>query len=126
MTLIEAPGLNHDTAHTTADNARAQAATGVNAIAQFGILHGGQVKAFETLQFRPAAMFSRKRDSLARQGDVSIELQELTEWPLLVSTGRFANAGMAITLATALGGRVTDLHQWLEPASMHFSSYRRE
>ncbi|EFY85951.1 GTPase FZO1 [Metarhizium acridum CQMa 102] len=100
------------------DNARAHAAKGVSAITQLGILHGRGTNAFENLQFRPAAMFSRKRDSLARQVDISIELQDFIDWPRLVSSGKFANAGMALTLATAIGSRLTDLHGWLNPALM--------
>ncbi|OAA37216.1 GTPase FZO1 [Metarhizium rileyi] len=100
------------------DHARTQAAKGVHAITRLGILHGGQGSAFERLEFRPAALFTRKRDSLARRVDISIDLHDFIEWPLLVSTGQFANAGMALTLATAVGGRMTDLHGWLDPALM--------
>ncbi|KAH7309049.1 GTPase FZO1 [Stachybotrys elegans] len=100
------------------DNARTHAAKGVNSITELGVLHGGGTSAFEKLQFRPGAMFSQKRDALARQVHISIDLQDFIDWPTLVWSEKFASAGMALTLATAVGGRLTDLHRWLDPALM--------
>ena len=98
------------------DNARTQAAKGVNLITQLGILHGAESTALERLQFRPEAMFSRKRDALAKQVDIPIELQDFVDWPSLDSNDKFASAGMALTVATAVGGRFLDSHVWLDPA----------
>ncbi|KAM4055318.1 GTPase FZO1 [Hirsutella rhossiliensis] len=98
-TLIDAPGLNHDTTHTTAVFARQEEIDVVVFVVS-------------------ATNHFTKRDSLARQVDISIELQDFIDWQPLVSTGKFANAGMALTLATAVGGRLADLHGWLNPALM--------
>lgn len=94
-------------------NARTHAAKGVNAISQLGILHGGDTNAFERLHFRPEAIFTRKREALAKQVDIHVELQEFIDWPSLVSTEKFAGAGMALTLATTVGGHLGDLRGWL-------------
>ncbi|KAK2055564.1 P-loop containing nucleoside triphosphate hydrolase protein [Colletotrichum caudatum] len=100
------------------DDARAYTAKGVNVITQIGILHGGASDAFEKLRFRPEVMFSRKRDALARQVNISIELQDFIDWPTLLWTDKFAGAGVAVTLATAVGGRLTDLYGWLDSVLM--------
>lgn len=92
-----------------------RAAVVVNAITQLGILHAGGLDAFERILSRPEAMYSRKQDALARRVSIPVELRDLIDWPLLVWSDKCAGAGMAaLTLATAVGGRLTDFNGWLD------------
>jgi mitofusin len=73
----------------------------VNIIKQLGILHGGNE--FENIHFRPEVMFSRRRDALAREVDVSTEIWDFI--PVLFEKRQDKmGAGMALTVATAVSG----------------------
>ena len=95
--------------------ARTKTVGGVNAIKQLGILHIGD--AYGDLNFRPDVMFRRRRDALARQVHVHTELWDFVDWPtLLRQQEKVAGAGMALTVATAVGGRVMGGFGWVDHA----------
>ncbi|KAI0389471.1 hypothetical protein F5Y17DRAFT_469649 [Xylariaceae sp. FL0594] len=97
------------------DHARSKTVGGVNAIKQLGILHLGNE--FHDLSFRPDAMFRRRRDALAKEIDLPTELGDLVDWSTLMQRQeKVASTGMALTLASALGGRMIGGFGWFDHA----------
>lgn len=97
------------------DHARTRTVGGVNAIKQLGILHLGDE--YSDLNFRPDVMFRRRRDALARQVDIPTELWDFVDWPtLLQHQEKMAGTGMALTVVTAVGGRVIGGYGWMDHA----------
>ncbi|TRX91194.1 hypothetical protein FHL15_007982 [Xylaria flabelliformis] len=97
------------------DHARSKAVSGVNAIKQLGILHLGNE--YHDLSFRPDVMFRRRRDILAKEIDLPTELMDLVDWSTLMQRQeKVAGTGMALTLATALGGRLVGGSSWVDHA----------
>jgi len=95
--------------------ARAKTIGGVDTIKQLGILHLGD--AYNDLNFRPDVMFRRRRDALARQVQVHTELWDFVDWPsFLRQQEKVASTGMALTVATAVGGRVIGGFGWMDNA----------
>lgn len=97
------------------DQARSTAVSGVNSIKQLGIHHLGVE--YQDLSFRPDVMFRRRRDALAKEIDLPTELWDLVDWSTLMQRQeKVAGTGMALTLATALGGRLVGGSSWVDHA----------
>jgi len=97
------------------EHARSKAVSGVNAIKQLGILHLGNE--YLDLNFRSDVMFRRKRDLLAKQVELPTEFSDLVDWSTLMQRQeKVAGTGMALTLATAIGGRVIGGYGWVDHA----------
>ncbi|KAI1880252.1 hypothetical protein JX265_001873 [Neoarthrinium moseri] len=100
---------------TCEEHARAKTVGGVNAIKQLGILHLGDE--YHDLNFRSDVMFRRRRDALAKQIDIPTELWDFVDWSTLVQRQeKVAGTGMALTVATALGGRLIGGYGWMDHA----------
>ncbi|KAI1194764.1 hypothetical protein F5X97DRAFT_265304 [Nemania serpens] len=97
------------------EQARSKTVSGVNAIKQLGILHLGNE--YHDLSFRPDIMFRRRRDILAKEIDLPTELWDLVDWSTLMQRQeKVAGTGMALTLATAVGGRIIGGSSWVDHA----------
>ncbi|KAI4870838.1 hypothetical protein F4820DRAFT_146431 [Hypoxylon rubiginosum] len=93
--------------------ARTKTVGGVNVIKQLGILHLGNE--YHDLNFRPDVMFRRRRDVLAKQIDVPTELWDFVDWSTLMQRQeKVAGTGMALTVATAIGGRIVGGMGWMD------------
>ncbi|RSL56081.1 hypothetical protein CEP51_014450 [Fusarium floridanum] len=96
------------------EHARASAARGVNVIKQLGLLHLGSE--YENLTFRPAAMFRRKKDELARQIHVPTSLLDFIDWPVFFGGDNFPEIDTAFKVATAVGGGWIGFNTWMDQA----------
>ncbi|KAK8108978.1 hypothetical protein PG984_014779 [Apiospora sp. TS-2023a] len=95
--------------------ARTKTVSGVNVVKQLGILHLGDD--YHGLNFRSDVMFTRKRHMLAKQIDIPTEFLDFVDWStLLQRQEKFAGTGMALTLATALGGRLMGGYGYMDHA----------
>lgn len=95
------------------DYARTKAVGGVNVIKQLGIMHLGNE--YHDLNFRPEVMFRRRRDLSAKQVDVPTELWDFVDWSTLMQRQeKVAGTGMALTVATAIGGRIVGGMGWMD------------
>ncbi|TGJ84956.1 hypothetical protein E0Z10_g3801 [Xylaria hypoxylon] len=97
------------------EHARTKTVSRVNAIKQLGILHLGNE--YHDLSFRSDVMFRRRRDALAKEIDLPTELWDLVDWSTLMQRQeKVAGTGMALTLATAVGGRLIGGFSWADHA----------
>ncbi|KAI0481891.1 hypothetical protein F4859DRAFT_513027 [Xylaria cf. heliscus] len=97
------------------ERARSRAVGGVNTIKQLGILHLGNE--YHDLSFRSDVMFRRRRDALAKEIELPTELLDLVDWSTLMQRQeKVAGTGMALTLATAIGGRLVGGSTWVDHA----------
>ncbi|KAI1346606.1 hypothetical protein F5Y01DRAFT_18286 [Xylaria sp. FL0043] len=97
------------------EHARSKTVSGVNAIKQLGILHLGNE--YHDLSFRADVMFRRRRDALAKEIDLPTELWDLVDWSTLMQRQeKVAGTGMALTVATAVGGRLVGGFGWVDHA----------
>lgn len=95
--------------------ARSKTVEGVNMIKQLGIRHLGNE--YADLSFRSDVMFRRKRDDLARQIEIDTEIWDLFDWSTLVQRQeKMAGTGMAMTVATVVGGRMVGGFGWIDGA----------
>lgn len=94
------------------ERARASAVRGVNVIKQLGLLHLGSE--YENLTFRPAAMFRRKKDELARQINVPTSLLDFIDWPIFFGEN-FPEIDTTLKVATAVGGWI-GFNTWMDQA----------
>ncbi|RYO82218.1 hypothetical protein DL766_006351 [Monosporascus sp. MC13-8B] len=95
--------------------ARTQTVAGVNMIKQLGILHLGDE--YQDLNFRADVMFRRRRDALAKHVDVPTEIWDFFDFnTLMQKQEKLAGTGMALTVATAVGGRVLGGMGWMDHA----------
>ncbi|KAF3063666.1 Mitofusin FZO1 [Daldinia childiae] len=93
--------------------ARTKTVGGVNMIKQLGIMHLGNE--YHDLNFRADVMFRRRRDVLAKQVDVSTEFLDFVDWSTLMQRQeKMAGTGMALTVATAIGGRLVGGMGWMD------------
>jgi mitofusin len=100
---------------TCEEHARRKTVEGVSSIKQLGLLHLGDE--YTDLSFRPDVMFRRKRDVLARQIDVETELWDFFDWSTIMQRQeKLAGTGMALTVATAVGGRMVGGFGWVDGA----------
>ncbi|CZR56956.1 related to GTP-binding protein FZO1, required for biogenesis of mitochondria [Phialocephala subalpina] len=97
------------------EHARSKTIDGVSAIKQLGLLHLGDE--YTDLAFRSDVMFRRKRDVLARQVEVETEIWDFFDWSTIVQRQeKMAGTGMALTVATAVGGRMVGGWGWVDGA----------
>lgn len=100
---------------TCEEHARQRTVDGVSAIKQLGLLHLGDE--YSDLSFRSDVMFRRKRDILARQIEIETELWDFFDWStILQRQEKVAGTGMALTVATAVGGRMMGGFGWVDGA----------
>ncbi|KXJ94833.1 hypothetical protein Micbo1qcDRAFT_145557 [Microdochium bolleyi] len=93
--------------------ARNKTTGGVNTIKQLGVSHLGDE--YQDLSFRSDVMFKRRRDTLAKQIDVSTELSDFVDLNMLLQRQeKVAGTGMALTVATAIGGRMMGGMGWMD------------
>ena len=77
----------------------------VNHIKSLGILHLGNK--YNNLDFNSDSMFQKRRDRLARQVDFEIEFSDFFDVSSLWEQNeKVAGTGMALTVASVLGGRI--------------------
>jgi len=92
---------------TCEKHARMQTVEGVNMIRQLGILHLGNE--YTDIIFRSDVMLRREKDVLARQIEIKTEFWDFFEWhTILRRQEKVAETGMALTIITAVGGRIVD------------------
>jgi mitofusin len=97
------------------EHARRKTVEGVNSIKQLGLLHLGDE--YTNLSFQSDAMFKRKRDILAKAIVVETELWDFFDWStILQRQEKMAGTGMALTVATAVGGRMIGGFGWIDGA----------
>ncbi|KPM34591.1 Transmembrane GTPase fzo1 [Neonectria ditissima] len=96
------------------ESARASAVRGVNVIKQLGILHLGNE--YDNLTFRPAAMFRRKTDELARRIHVPTSLLDFIDWPDFFGGGILPEIDTALKVVTAVGGGWIGFNTWMDQA----------
>lgn len=97
------------------EHARSKTIGGVNVIKQLGLLHLGDE--YQDLNFRSDVMFRRRRDLLAKQVEVPTEILDFVDWSTLMQRQeKVAGTGMALTVATALGGRLMGGYGWMDHA----------
>lgn len=105
----------HDSVTVCEEYARSRTVKGVNTIKQLGILHIGDE--FQNLQFKPDAMFRRKRDALAREVHIPTELWDFVDWTtLLQRQEKYAGTGMALTVAGAIVPRMVGMTSLVDQA----------
>jgi len=102
-----------DTVGTCEEHARYRTGQGVNMIKSLGLLHLGN--SFPDVSFRPEIMFRRKRDALARQVDVEVEVADFFDIASLWERQeKVAGTSMAVTVAGVVGGRLIGGVGWLD------------
>jgi mitofusin 2 len=116
---IKAAMLSHvsESVRSCEEYARSRAVSGVNLIKQLGILHGGNE--FENIHFRPEVMFSKRRDVLAREVDISTEFWDFRPVLFGKSSDKMvpSMAVTAVTMATgSLIGMSTGLGNYISAA----------
>lgn len=95
------------------EQARARTVDGVNAVKALGILHLGNE--YQDLTFRSEKMFRSRRDALARQVDVEVELWDFfNARALWERQEKVAGTGMAMTVAGVVGGRLLGGVGWID------------
>ncbi|TVY36597.1 Transmembrane GTPase [Lachnellula subtilissima] len=100
---------------TCEEHARRKTVEGVSSIKQLGLLHLGDE--YTDLSFRSDVMFRRKRDILAKQVEIETELWDFFDWStLLQKQEKMAGTGMALTVVTAVGGRMVGGFGWVDGA----------
>lgn len=97
------------------EKAKQKTVESVNAIKSLGILHLGDK--YNDLNFNSDRMFTKKRDLLARQVDFEIEFSDFFDISSLWEQNeKVAGTGMALTVASVLGGRMMGGLGWVDGA----------
>jgi mitofusin len=97
------------------DHAREKTVEGVSAIKQLGLSHLGSE--YDERIFRSDTMFRKSRHALARQVVIETELLDFFDWStILQKQEKMAGTGMALTVATAVGGRMVGGFGWVDGA----------
>lgn len=103
------------TVGTCEEHARVKTSEGVNSIKSLGILHLDD--SYTDLQFQSDKMLRRKKDALARQVDVDIDIWDFFDVANLWDRQeKVAGGGMALTVATIVGGRLVGGAGWVDGA----------
>ncbi|KAF1836294.1 hypothetical protein BDW02DRAFT_521419 [Decorospora gaudefroyi] len=98
------------------EHARTQAVQGYNGIKNLGVLHLGN-NLYADVMFRPERMFRKSVHALARQVDIDIDLWDFFDVASLWERQeKAAGAGMAMTVAGVVGGRLVGGVGWLDGA----------
>lgn len=97
------------------EHARERTVQGVNVIKSLGLLHLGDD--YVDLTFRSEMMFRSRRDALARQIDVEVEVWDFFDLTSLWERQeKVAGTSMAVTVAGVVGGRMFGGVGWLDSA----------
>ncbi|PSK42917.1 Transmembrane GTPase fzo1 [Elsinoe australis] len=97
------------------EHARTRTVSGVNAISSLGIMHLGE--GYQELTFKSEKMFRSRRDALARQVDVEVEVWDFVNLQALWERQeKVVGSGMAVTVAGVVGGRVFGGIGWMDSA----------
>jgi mitofusin len=97
------------------ENARTKTVDGVSSIKQLGLLHLGDE--YTDLSFRSDIMFKRKRDIIAKQIEVETELWDFFDISSIMQRQeKVAGGGVALTVATVVGGRMFGGFGWIDGA----------
>jgi GTPase SAR1 family protein len=105
-----------ETVRVCEEHARGQAVQGYNGIKNLGILHLGN-NLHADVMFRPERMFRKSVHALARQVDIDIEVWDFFDVASLWERQeKAAGAGMAVTVAGVVGGRLVGGVGWLDGA----------
>ncbi|KAF2126786.1 hypothetical protein P153DRAFT_321494 [Dothidotthia symphoricarpi CBS 119687] len=103
-----------ETVRQCEEHARTQAVQGYNGIKNLGVLHLGN-NLYADVMFRPERMFRKSVHALARQVDIDIELWDFFDVASLWERQeKVAGTGMAMTVATVVGGRLMGGVGWLD------------
>jgi len=95
--------------------ARDRTGHGVNSIKNLGLLHLGD--AYADLTFNPERMLRRKRDALARQVDIDVDMWDFFDLTSLWERQeKVAGTSMAVTVAGVVGGRLLGGSSWIDGA----------
>ena len=87
----------------------------VNTIKSLGVLHLGDQ--YNDLNFNSDRMFTKRRDLLARQVDFEVEFSDFFDVSgLWEQNEKVAGTGMALTVASVLGGRMMGGFGWVDGA----------
>ncbi|KAL1297720.1 hypothetical protein AAFC00_006264 [Neodothiora populina] len=97
------------------ESARGRTVQGVNAIKSLGLLHLGDD--YVDLTFRSEMMFRSRKDALARQIDIDVEVWDFFDLASLWERQeKVAGTSMAVTVAGVVGGRMFGGVGWLDGA----------
>ncbi|KAK5161530.1 hypothetical protein LTR04_004263 [Oleoguttula sp. CCFEE 6159] len=97
------------------EHARGQTVQGFSGIRSLGLLHLGD--GYTDLTFHSEKMFRRKKDALARQVDVEVEVWDFFDIASLWERQeKVAGTSMAVTVAGVVGGRMIGGVGWLDGA----------
>jgi GTP-binding protein EngB required for normal cell division len=101
--------------HDCEEEARKHTTNGVDGIRNLGVLHLGDD--YEDLNFRSEYMFRSRKDALARQVDVDVEMTDFFDLASLWERQeKVAGTSMAVTIAGVVGGRVFGGIGWVDSA----------
>ncbi|KAF4551160.1 Transmembrane GTPase fzo1-like protein [Elsinoe fawcettii] len=97
------------------EHGRQRTVAGVSAIASLGLLHLGE--GYQELTFKSEKMFRSRRDALARQVDVEVEVWDFFNLQALWERQeKVVGSGMAVTVAGVVGGRLFGGVGWIDSA----------
>lgn len=97
------------------EDARDRTVKGVNNIKSLGLLHLGDN--YVDLTFRSEIMFRSRRDALARQIDIDVEMLDFFDvTSLWERQEKVAGTSMAVTVAGVVGGRIFGGVGWMDGA----------
>ena len=98
------------------EKAKSKTIGSVNTIKNLGIIHVGDT--FADLTFNPDLMFRGKRDLLGRQVDFDVEFADFFDVASLWESqdSKVASTGMALTVASVVGGRMVGGFGWVDGA----------
>lgn len=104
-----------ETVRECEEHARQRTVQGVSGIKSLGLLHLGDQ--YVDLTFRSEKMFRSRRDALARQVDVEVEVWDFFDLTnLWERQEKVAGTSMAVTVAGVVGGRMLGGVGWLDGA----------
>ena len=97
------------------EHARKRTSEGVNVIRSLGLLHLGD--SYMDLHFQSDKMLRRRKDALARQVDIEIDVWDFFDIATLWDQQeKVAGTGMAVTVAGVLGTRMVGGMGWVDGA----------
>ena len=97
------------------EKAKQRTTGSVSTIKSLGVLHLGDE--YNDLNFNSDRMFTKRRDLLARQVDFEIEFSDFFDVSSLWEQNeKVAGTGMALTVASVLGGRMMGGFGWVDGA----------
>ncbi|KAL9076875.1 MAG: hypothetical protein Q9157_003542 [Trypethelium eluteriae] len=104
-----------ESVRTSEEYGRQRTVQGYSGIKNLGLLHVGND--YSNLVFHPEKMFQKKRDALARQVDIDVDIWDFFDiGSLWERQEKVAGTGMAVTVAGVLGGRMIGGVGWVDGA----------